>query len=519
MRILPTALAATLLFGLPLAGQSDGPPRTSDETRFHSIVATLSGDEFGGRGVGTAGGAKARDWMIQQFRSLGLEPVEDGGPFRQPFRLDDGTEGCNIVGALPGSGTLAGEWVIVSAHYDHLGTKSDAPSAAAQIFHGADDNASGVAVMLMIAEGLKKANASATRRSVLFVAFDAEERGLLGSKHQVEHPVVPLDKTVAVVNFDMVGRLRRGKLYAGDASSCPDFAAVLSRLQSETCVAIEGRFGGVARSDQAPFLEKKIPAVHFNTGLYPEYHHAADTVDRVDHVGGAKIASIGQKFVDVLITHDGPLAYQKLDPSHDIQHAIRLVSTLGAIPNVRAQKGRYPQVLFVRPGSPAAKLGIHAGDELAEIDGMAIERVEDAVSLVPRLRFDRAIPVKFLREGAPIDVTFPAEVFASFAGPSVTPLPDGEHFEVTFRFIPLNGTKRVNLAGSFNTWDPDALPMTGPDANGAFTARVTLDRGVHEYRFLLDGHDWRPDPTNLHSVGNEPNSVVWAGTGLATGSD
>ena len=214
------------------------------------------------------------------------------------------------------------------------------------------------------------------------------------------------------------------------------------------------------------FLERKIPAVHFNTGLYPEYHHADDTVDRVDYDGGAKVAAIGGQFVDALTTHEGPLVYRKLDPSHDIQHAIRLVSALGAIPNVRAQEGRYPQVLFVRPGSPAAKLGVHAGDELAEIDGVPIERVEDAVSLVPRLRFDRAIPVKFLRDGAAIDVTFPAEVFASFAGPSVRPLADGEHYEVTFRFVPPRGTRRVTLAGSFNDWSLDALPMAGPDGDG-----------------------------------------------------
>ena len=413
MRILPAAFAATVVFALPIVGQGDGPAPFSEESRFRAIVAVLSSDEFGGRGVGTAGGDRARDWIADGFRTLGLESLGDGETFRQPFRLDDGVEACNLVGARRGRGRLADQWVIVSAHYDHLGTKSETPGAPAHIFHGADDNASGVATILTIAERLRKANLPESCRSVLFVAFDAEERGLLGSRYYVDHPVVPLDKTAAVVNFDMVGRLRRGKLYAGDASSCADFAAILSRLQSETGVAIEGRFGGVARSDQAPFLERKIPAVHFNTGLYPEYHHADDTVDLVDHAGGVKVAAIGGEFVDTLIAEPGPFLYRKLDPSHDIQHAIRLVSALGAIPNVRAQKGHYPQVLFVRPGSPAAKLGVHAGDELAEIDGMVIERVEDAVSLVPKLRFDRAIPVKFLRNGAPIDVTFPAEVFAS----------------------------------------------------------------------------------------------------------
>jgi hypothetical protein len=416
MRNLPTALAATIVFVVCASGRAGDSPPPPDESQFRAIVTVLSGDEFGGRAVGTEGGIRARDWIGDGFRTLGLESVSDGEPFRQPFRLDDGTAACNVIGAHHGNGALASEWVVVSAHYDHLGTKSEAPGEALRIFRGADDNASGVAAMLLIAERLQKAPPLESCRSVLFIAFDAEERGLLGSKYYVEHPVVPLEKTAAVVNFDMVGRLSRGKLYAGDAPSCADFLTMLGRIQTESGVTIEGRFGGVARSDQAPFLERRIPAVHFNTGLYPEYHRAEDAADLVDHAGGAKVAAIGGAFVDALIVHDGPMEFQELDPLHDIRHAIRLVSALGAIPNVRAQKGRYPQVLFIRPGSPAAKLGIRAGDELAAIDGIPIERVEDAVSIVPRLRFDRAIPVKLLRDGASFDVTFPAEAFASLQG-------------------------------------------------------------------------------------------------------
>jgi len=417
MRTLPAALAAIIVFvGCASGRGDDSHPASDDESQFRAIVTVLSDDEFGGRGVGTDGGIRARDWISDKFQTLGLESLSDGEPFRQPFRLDDGTSACNVLGARRGKGALAGDWIVVSAHYDHLGTKAEAPGDAPQIFHGADDNASGIAAMLMIADRLQKTTPPESCRSVLFIAFDAEERGLLGSKHYVEHPVVPLEKTAAVVNFDMVGRLSRGKLYAGDAPSCTDFLTMLGRIQNETGVTIEGRFGGVARSDQAPFLDKKIPAVHFNTGLYPEYHHAEDTADLVDHAGGAKVAEIGTAFVNALIVHDGPMDFRKLDRSHDIQNAIRLVSALGAIPNVRAQKGQYPQVLFIRPGSPAAKLGIRAGDELAAIDGIPIERVEDAVSIVPRLRFDRAIPVKLLRDGTTFDVTFPAEVFASLQG-------------------------------------------------------------------------------------------------------
>ena len=402
MRILPAALAATLsLFAIAPTGQGDDLIRPSDESHFRAIVTVLSGDEFGGRGVGTAGGARARDWIADGFRTLGLESISDGEPFRQPFRLDDGTEACNSSEHVAVTGTLAGEWVIVSAHYDHLGTKAEAPGGPPRIFHGADDNASGVAAMLLIAERLQKATPRESCRSVLFLAFDAEERGLLGAKHYVEHPAVPLEKTAAVVNFDMVGRLESRQAVCGGCAIVPEFMTILGRIQSETGVTIEGRFGGVARSDQAPFLEKRIPAVHFNTGLYPEYHHADDTADRVDHAGGAKIAAIGGTFVDALIVTAARWPYRN---STLAQHPARHSPGLG--PGSDSERpGAKRDVIrkfcsFVR-AVRRRSWDSAPGDELAAIDGIPIERVEDAVSIVPRLRFDRAIPSNCFATGQP----------------------------------------------------------------------------------------------------------------------
>jgi membrane-associated protease RseP (regulator of RpoE activity) len=222
---------------------------------------------------------------------------------------------------------------------------------------------------------------------------------------------------------------------------------------------------------------------------------------------------VGAGLVRAILAREGDFPFERLDPIYDIQHAIDLVRRLGVIPNLRAQDGRHVEVLFVAPGSPAARYGVRAGDRLAAVNGLEIERVEDAVALVPQLRLEEGVRVTVLRGGEPIEVVLPPEVFAPLSGPEVKPLDDGR-YELTFRYTPERGRrpKIVAVAGTFNDWDPEALKMDGADAQGRFTARLVLPRGTYQYRFVLDGRDWQPDASNLHQVGPERNSVVWAGT-------
>ncbi len=474
----------------------------------------LAADELAGRATGTPGADQAARYIAEQFRALGLRPVGAAGSFFQHFTLDDGTRGKNVLARLPGRGDLADRVTIVSAHYDHLGSRPEDEAVDGDtICNGADDNASGVAALLLIAEDLARRAAGPfpdNHRSVVFAAFDAEETGLGGSRFYTENPPVALARTDGVVNFDMVGRLRGGKLYAGDAPTSPLFLDVLEELQERTGIPIETRFGGVARSDQAPFLDHQVPGVHFNTGLYPEYHSPADEVGLIDHEGGAEIAAIGAALVEAILTHDGPLPFRKLDPSYDIQHAIRLVTLLGAVPNVRAQEGRHPRVLFVTPGSPAAVCGIRAGDQLAAVNGLTIERVEDAVAVVPQLRFEDGLRVTLVRDGESIEIDMPAVIFQRLSGPEVQPRNDGR-YDVTFRCRPPRGVPGVALVGSFNDWDPSARPLQGPARDGSFSTRIVLPAGTYEYKFVIEGHGWISDPDNLHQVGGQQNSVVWVG--------
>jgi hypothetical protein len=417
-QLLPALLVVQCCAAWPVPAER-ARPFTAD--RFRGHVSYLASDGLGGREVGTTGSARAAAYIARQFRALGLAPLGPNKDGLQTFQLDDGTPAANVLAVLPGRGDLTGQALLVTAHYDHCGTHPEqvAPGADA-IFNGADDNASGVAAILLIAEELttRRESLPASHRTIVFVAFDAEERGLRGARHYADHPPWPLEATSAVLNFDMVGRLRGGKLYVGDAPSCQRFSDILRDIEQRSGLTIEARFGGIARSDQAVFLERKIPAVHFNTGLFAEYHRPDDEVDRVDAEGGAQIAEIGALVARGLIAEAGPLPFRALDPVHDVQQAIALIGRLGIVPNVRAQDGRGPQVLLVRPGSLAADCGIRPGDHLKAVNGLSVARLEDAVALVPNLRFDRDMRVRLLRAGEPVEVTLPADRLMPLASPS-----------------------------------------------------------------------------------------------------
>ena len=188
-------------------------------------MAYLASDELQGRRPGSEGSAKAADYIVRQFKKSALSPLGDEGGFSQPFTLRN-RSGKNLVAVFPGQGTLADEAVLVCAHYDHLGTKP-VPAGQDGIYNGANDDASGVAAVLLIGEAIaaQRHDPTSPRRSVVFVAFDCEEAGLLGSSYYLEHPKWPLKKTYAMMDFDGVGRPRGNRVYVADVSC----AAVLQK--------------------------------------------------------------------------------------------------------------------------------------------------------------------------------------------------------------------------------------------------------------------------------------------------
>ena len=246
-------------------------------------VRILSDDAMQGRAPGTPGSALARAHILKRFGEIGLAPI--GAGFEQPFSFTrrDGTQvaAINLVARIPGTAT-GGKVMVVSAHYDHLGVKDG------EIFNGADDNASGVATMLELAKRLK---AQAPEHSVLLVAFDGEERGLLGAREFVKAPPVPLSSIALNLNFDMTARAETdGHLWVTGTYQHPNLRPILEPLPAVGPVSFafgkdtpqdEGENNWVSASDQGAFHDKGVPFLYMGIDYHPDYHRPTDDFERI----------------------------------------------------------------------------------------------------------------------------------------------------------------------------------------------------------------------------------------------
>ena len=263
-------------------------PAVFSETSLKMHVTTLAATEYQGRGVGTAGLDKAADYVAAQFKAAGLAPGLQDGSYRQVFTTTQTPDGkpatlANIVGVLPGSNPAwRDQSVVVTAHYDHLGMGWPNPRAGdeGRMHPGADDNASGVAVLLEVARAI--AAAGAPRRTVVFVAVTAEEAGMLGSKHYVDNPVRPRDGIRAVLNIDSVGRLGTAPLGVIGSATATEWPHVFRGIGFVTGIQTQMATQGLESSDQASFIAKGIPGVQLFTPPHVDYHRPGDTPDKVD---------------------------------------------------------------------------------------------------------------------------------------------------------------------------------------------------------------------------------------------
>jgi hypothetical protein len=299
----------------------------------------------------------------------------------------------NVVGVLDGSGPLADETVVIGAHYDHLGYGSGplsagGSSAQGKIHYGADDNASGTTGLMEIARHFGSMPERRGRRLV-FIAFTGEERGLFGSKYYCDHPIFPLEKTAAMVNLDMIGRLRPG---AGDwlgLTTKPRMVVYGTGTGStfdETIDAAESRFGlkilkvpgGIGRSDHESFYRKKVPVLFLFTGLHSEYHKPTDTPDKIDVKAMTTVVSLTENLVLDLATALAKPRYREQSGGFDDPlnpTPPRPGVALGVRPDYAYQGGDGMRIDGVTTGRAAEKAGMKDGDVIVEIDGVPVRNV------------------------------------------------------------------------------------------------------------------------------------------------
>jgi len=258
---------------------------TANELYEH--VEVLADDVYEGRGAGSRGGHAAAKYLVQAIRPYGLTPAGDQGGYVQRFDND----WRNVLAIRPGDDpALKDEIIVVGAHYDHVGygNRGNSYGPVGKIHNGADDNASGIAVLLETIEALSQSPLP-TRRSILFAFWDGEERGLVGSKYWLAHPTLPAERVKLAVTADMVGRLREGRLYLMGSRSGYGMRRLFSG-PVEDPLWLDFTWEIHANSDHWPFLERKIPIALLHTGLHRDYHRPSDDVERINRDGMREIS-------------------------------------------------------------------------------------------------------------------------------------------------------------------------------------------------------------------------------------
>lgn len=312
-RLILSSAAASLLLAGCAANETAVAPAAPQAPAFQAQlledVRILASDEMQGRDTGSAGGEAARDYIVSRLEALGVQAPLMGRlqPWEMTGRTREGPKvwnGVNVLGQIPGT-RASHRYIVITAHYDHVGVHEG------QIYNGADDNASGVATMLALAAELKR---EAPEHSVLLVALDGEERGLLGARHFVEAPPVPLTSIAMNLNFDMTARAETdGKLWVTGTYQHPQFRAILEALPAEGPVALAfgkdtpqdvGADNWVEASDHAAFHRAGLPFLYLGVNYHPDYHRPSDDFERIDP---AVFASSTQLAIDAFRALDQAL--------------------------------------------------------------------------------------------------------------------------------------------------------------------------------------------------------------------
>ena len=315
----------------------------------------------------------------------------------------------NVLAWLPGE---TDEYVIIGAHYDHLGRgnfDSLAPSQIGQIHPGADDNASGTAGVLELARLLAPCRGQ-LKRSILFMDFAGEELGLLGSAAWVNHPTRPLDKAVTMLNMDMIGRINTDKIYIGGVGTGSTLKTILEQAQKDTPFKVEYSAGGYASSDHTSFVTKKIPVLFFFSGLHSDYHKPSDTWDKINAPSAARLLDmVGNVAVQLANAPDRP-TFQVVaeDKPSGGSSGAGYGPYFGSIPDF-GQTENGVKFSDVKPNSPAAKAGFKAGDVLVQFGDKPIKNLYDFTDALRRSKVGDVVEVKVLRDGQPVTASVKLE--------------------------------------------------------------------------------------------------------------
>ncbi len=311
-------------------------------------------------------------------------------------------EDANVIGLIEGSDPkLKKEFVVIGAHYDHIGV-AVTRDGKKEIFNGADDNASGTSGLLELAQYFA-ANRERIKRSLLFIAFGAEERGLIGSRHFVENPTIPFNNIVAMINMDMIGRLRNDALFVLGVNSSPSWKGIIDEINSRFNFTLRESSGMFGASDHFSFYNKGIPVLFFFTGMHENYHRPSDDWNTLNYEGMEKILMMVAEVVERIANMPHRPRFQKAPQPVERPAAPMRVST-GVIPDY-AWEGEGVRLMGVRSGSPAEKAGLKEGDIIIEVGGKQVRNLYDYMDALSKTEPNKPIDFVILRNNQKMKVT------------------------------------------------------------------------------------------------------------------
>ena len=403
------AVAALALGATALAAQTAPATHSRQAATILNDIRYLASDSEDGRLTGSPQNDSAAAYLARRFRRLGLRPGGDGGTYLQHWTVnstsatrqagvaDRATE--NVVGIVPGSSrALAGQDVVIGAHFDHLGNGPFGSNAHGDsvhlIHHGADDNASGTAAVLEIARIL------ATRRprparTIVLVLFSGEEEGDLGSAYYADHPAIPMDSTYAMLNLDMVGRMRDHRLLVLGVLSAKEWQGLLDSVDAPYHLEVHASGTGWGPSDQNSFYAKQRPVLHFFTDLHADYHAPADTWDKINADGIETVARLVADMARRLAGRRAPLTFVNA-PLPVMASGER--AYLGSIPDMTSEPGGV-LLTGVTAGSPADSGGLKAGDVITSIGGDTVTSLADMQNALVKHHPGDHVAIRVRRSG------------------------------------------------------------------------------------------------------------------------
>jgi hypothetical protein len=446
-----------------------------------AYVQHLADVKMEGREAGTRGGRAAGDYLAERFAKFNLRPAGGSNRFEQPFPPNY----RNILGMIPGADPqLKDEVIVVGAHYDHVGfgNRGNSYGPYGRIHPGADDNASGTSALLELAKAFGNLPGP-PRRSILVAAWDAEEKGLLGSKYWVLHPTVPLEKIIACFDVDMIGRLRDDHLYVYGARSGCGWRRLVARQNDELGLQLDFSWEFKPDADYYPFYELGLPVLLFHTGLHENYHRPSDTADLINGEGMNRVVRLLFATVYELAESDAKIPYRKAAgretpeterfiASQIVLPAERLGVSLDAKPAVEGGVS----LVRVNHNSPADKAGLKPGDRIISCAGRDVHVDDDLIGAV--MTAESPVTVSLQRKGE----DKPAEIAVELAG---RPL-------------------RLGIVWRVDEAEPGTIILTHV-VPGTPAARAGLQAGDRIYQ--IAGRDFADENAFIEMLKNPPDQL------------